>query len=852
MNKRLIIDGNSMLFRAFYATIYTRPMKTSNNIPTNAIYAFSLMLNKAIEMIKPDSILVAWDSGKPTFRHELAKDYKGTRKQLPDELISQFSIAREMIEAYNIFQYQQDGIEADDIIGSIAKNSQNQEIIILTSDRDMLQLIDDNISIMLMKKGMSDVEIIDEKALLEWMDVTPAQIIELKALMGDTADNIPGVFGIGEKTAVKLIKDFNTIENLYNNLDKLKGKQLEKLVNGKESAFLSKTLATILCDQDIQVVYEKTKYNPDITTLNQFFKKYEMNSLVKEVFEESNKTLKIVEKVPNELLNQDTIILLQYDNEQYLEKKCIGITISNQKEIVFITLENVKKDKDLLKYLKIHSLITYNAKNAYHIFENENIEISNFKDDIMIGAFLVDSNINDYSKMITQFQLEEHIPHEAVFGKKGKKIEVDILKNSSYFIIEMENIIKAYAHIQKQLDEKELRSLYETIELPLVKVLYKMERAGITTDIKVLEEIAEKTLKIIDELSQEIYALANKEFNINSPKQLGEVLFDELGLKAGKKRSTAIDVLEKLQAKHPIIPLIIQQRKYQKLYSTYAQGLMKHISSDGKIHTTMNQVIAATGRLSSIDPNLQNISVKDEEGREIRKAFTASENNILLAFDYSQIELRVIADMANEIQMINDFNHHLDIHSETAKKIFDTDEVTSEQRRAAKAVNFGIIYGMSDFGLSEQLQIPVFEAKTFIRRYFETYPNILKFMEAEIAFCKENGYVKTMFNRRREIKEINDKNKMIQEFAKRAAMNTPIQGTAADIIKLAMVEIDKKLENMQSKMILQVHDELVFDCVEEEKELVYDIVKDTMINVVDLKVKLEVDGKFAKNYYDAK
>lgn len=850
MKKLLLLDGNAMLFRGFYATIYTRPMKTSSNIPTNAIYAFNLMLTKAIELINPSHIVVAWDAGKPTFRHELNGEYKGTRKQLPEELIAQFPIAREYLSASSIYQYEQVGIEADDIIGSIAKQYQDYEVVVLTSDRDLLQLIDSRISVMLMKKGLSEVELIDEIKLKEWMNITPNQIIDLKALMGDTADNIKGVPGIGEKTAQKLIETYENIENIYNHLSDFKGKQLEKLVEGKESAFLSKTLATIITDATLHLDETQFIYKLDLETLNQFYRKYEFKSLVKEE-KTADFTLKIVDKIENKFLNSNLILMLQYNNEHYFDKTCIGVSISNQKEAVFMYLDDFKQDLNLQDYLKENEVITFNAKLAYHVLNKEKIEVKGFKDDILLLAFLVNTGVSDYEKMVLHFSLKSHLSHENVFGKKGKPNLVDVDENLDYFVKEIENLSLIYPKLRRELEEKNLKSLYEKIELPLVKVLYRMEKQGITTSATVLEEIGEKTLKIIDEVTQDIYQLAGKEFNINSPKQLAEILFDDLGLKSGKKRSTAIDVLEKLEKYHPIISYIIKHRKYQKLYSTYVQGLLKHISN-GKIHTTFNQVIAATGRLSSVDPNLQNISAKDEDTKEIRKAFQASEGCELLSFDYSQIELRVIADMANETKMIEDFNLNRDIHSETAKKVFGVEEVDDAMRRYAKAVNFGIIYGMSDFGLSNQLGISIQEAKTFIDKYFETYPNIRIFMDQQIEYCKENGYVVTMYHRRREIPEINDSNKMIVEFAKRAAMNTPIQGSAADIIKLAMIDIDKKLEQFKTKMILQVHDELVFDCAIEEKEKVYELIKEAMSNVVNLKVKLEVEGSFGENYLETK
>ncbi len=852
MKKLLLLDGNSMLFRAFYATIYTRPMKTSTNIPTNAIYAFALMLNKAIELIKPTHMLVAWDSGKPTFRHQLNNDYKGTRKQLPEELIAQFPIAREYLTAANIYQYQQDGIEADDIIGSISKQYQDYQVVILSSDKDLLQLIDTRINVMLMKKGMSEIQLIGEKELMEWMQIKPTQIIELKALMGDTADNIKGVNGIGEKTAIKLIQTYDNIENLYQNLDQLKGKQLENLTAGKESAFLSKTLATIITNEHIPLTEKNIALNINQNSLNQFYRKYEIKSLIKEVSVEATVDVQEVDKVDITKIDDNTIFSFHYDNEHYLEKSLYGVTIGNSNYAVYISKENLLKDEKLLKYIENQELITLNAKTVYHVLKNENIRFKEVKDDILLMSFLVDSSISDYEKMVLQFNLNIHEKHEDVFGKKGKVAFQSFDNHKHYFDTEIQNLLKIYPHIKQKIRDYTMDVLYEKIEKPLMHVLFKMERQGVFVDRKVLEDISEKTLMLIEKLSEDIYQLAGKTFNINSPKQLGEILFDELGLKSGKKKSTAIDVLEKLQHAHPIIPLIIQQRKYQKLYSTYAQGLIKHIMDDNKIHTTYNQLIAATGRLSSVDPNLQNISAKDEESKEIRKAFVASPNHSLLSFDYSQIELRIVAHMANETQMINSFNHNLDIHTATAQTIFNKEEVTDLERRFAKAVNFGILYGMSEFGLSQQLNISIKEAKQFIDKYYETYPNIQRFMHQQIAFCGENQYVETLFKRRRFVADINNTNKTLVEFAKRIAMNSPIQGTAADIIKLAMLKIDKLLENYQTKMILQVHDELVFDCPNEEKEVIYPLIQKAMSEVVSLKVKLESEGKFGNNYYETK
>lgn len=861
MKKLLLIDGNSMLFRAYYATVYGRMMKTSNGVPTNAVYGFVTMVNKALGMINPDAVLVAWDSGKPTFRHETFTEYKGTRKELDQELIVQFPIVREYLDAYGMKRYECDGIEADDIIGSMAKQYPDVKIYILSSDRDLLQLIDATTDVYLMKKGISEIEVMNEEKLKETMGIVPSQIIDLKALMGDTADNIPGVKGVGEKTALKLLSEYHTVDNVYEHLDEIKGKLKEKLENDRDKAFLSKYLATIKVDAEIPIPFEEMILKEPDAALHDFFVKYEMNSFAKESMntEEVKKegVRNIVTKISKDLLVEDVLVYAAYDNENYYDATLYGFALSHGDKTEYIKLEDARKDADLCAFLMEHNhKAVYDAKNFYHALHKNGFACGDIDFDVMIAAFLVDGTISDYDKLAEKYNFDRSILKDEVFGKKGKPKLVDEAECARYAMLQADYLADLVPVLKAELEDMEMSELFSTIEMPLTRVLYAMEKEGVVTNLAALDEIAQATSAKIDHLSAQIYDMAGMEFNINSPKQLATVLYDELGLKAGKKRSTAADVLEKLVHVHPIIPLLLEQRKYQKIYSTYAVGLGKHVLKDGKIHTIFNQIQTQTGRLSSSEPNLQNISVRNEEGKEIRKAFEASPNHTLLSADYSQIELRMLAHMANEEAMIDAFNHGIDIHTKTAMQIFDVehDEVDANMRRSAKTVNFGIVYGQSDFGLSEQLGITRKEAHAFIEKYFASYPSIKNFMDKTIAFCEENGYVKTLFNRRRYIKEINDKNYMMREFGKRAAMNAPIQGSAADLIKLAMIQIYKRMEEEQvkSRMILQIHDELIFDVADEELDMMKKIVEEGMQNAMILRVPLIAEANIGKTWYDAK
>lgn len=861
MNKLLLIDGNSMLFRAYYATLYGSMMRTSNGIPTNAVYGFITMINKVLDMIQPDGVMVAWDTGKPTFRHEHYSEYKGTRKQLDQELVVQFPIVREFLDAYGLKRYEFEGIEADDIIGSMSFQHPEIDIHILSSDRDLLQLIDPTTKVYLMKKGISEMDIVDEAGLFDSMGITPAQIIDLKALMGDSADNIPGVKGVGEKTALKLLSEYKTVDTVYEHIDEIKGKLNEKLVQDKEKAFLSKYLATIKTDAQIPLDIEELVLREPKEELHEFFVKYEMNTFAKNsmkkehVVREGSKH--VVKQISQGLLCEGSVVFASLDNENYYDTTLYGFAIAKDQVCEYIELRDALVDDALLAYLNSDiEKTTYDAKNLYHALHMHNIAFQQVKRDLMLEAFLLDGTISDYDKLCEKYNFIQTLSKDEIFGKKGKPKLVDEVECATYALQQGENLAHIQDELAKQLTIKEMDDLYHTIEMPVTYVLYAMEQEGVVTNVATLNEIAATTADKIATLSKQIYDMAGMEFNINSPKQLASILYDELGLKAGKKRSTAADVLEKLVHVHPIIPLLLQQRKYQKIYSTYAVGLTKHILSDGKIHTIFNQIQTQTGRLSSSEPNLQNISVRDEEGKEIRKAFEASTNHVLMSADYSQIELRMLAHMASEEAMMEAFHQNIDIHTKTAMQLFDVekDEVDENMRRSAKTVNFGIVYGQSDFGLSEQLAISRKEAHHFIEKYFESYPSIKGFMDSTIAFCEEHGYVKTLFNRRRYIKEIQDSNYMMREFGKRAAMNAPIQGSAADLIKLAMIHIynDMVERKVASRMILQIHDELIFDVCEEEIELMIEIVENGMQNVMKLQVPLVAQANMGKTWYDAK
>ncbi len=857
--KLLLIDGNSVLFRAFYATSYGNIMKTSKGVYTNAVYAFANMLNKAIKTIKPDYCAVAFDKGKHTFRHDIAPDYKAGRKETPEELIMQFPLVRDMLKAYNIPYLEYDTIEADDIIGSLAKKY-DMETCILSSDRDMLQLIDDTTSVYVMRKGMSDIAKMDETALKDEYGLKPYQIIDYKGLAGDKSDNIKGVEGVGDKTAVKLLNDYDTCEGIYDHINEIKGKLQEKLIRDKDSCFLSKQLATIKTDVEIDKKLEDLKLDIDVEGRNNFFEQYEMYSLIRKddyLSEKKKAAASIVKTISNELLN-DSLIYFVSDEFSYYERNIYGACFAKGDKCEYIDLADLKNDVKALSYLADDKRKTvFDLKALKHAMKYNGINLSDKGiDDIYLMCFLSNNYNADLSSIIMNYGFGAIEEGKLIFGTAKKPLEPTNEVLSAYASTIAMALSKIKDTVRKELKEKEMISLYEDIELPLIDVLFEMEEEGVYCDEKELDEIAEATRKKIALYEEKIYHYAGHEFNISSPKQLAEVLYGEMELPDLKKGSTNAEVLIKLAEYHPIISDILEYRKYTKLYSTYAEGLKKYIRPDGKIHTIFSQMITQTGRLSSYDPNLQNISVRDDEGREIRRAFKAENGHYFLSCDYSQVELRVLCSLANEPKMIEAFNNGIDIHTKTAMDIFGLtpEEVTPIARRNAKAINFGVVYGISDFGLSNQTNLTVKEAKKFIEDYFVTYPNIKRYLDTQVEFCKDNGYVKTMMNRRRYINEINDRNYMVREFGKRAAMNATIQGSAADLIKIAMVKAAGvlKKEKMESKLILQVHDELIFDVPENEIEIMKVMIPKLMSEAYKLKTRLDSSLAIGKDWYEAK
>ncbi|MBV1708720.1 MAG: DNA polymerase I [Erysipelothrix sp.] len=847
MKKLLLVDGNSMVFRAFYATIYTRPMITSFGQPTNAVFGFANMVNKALQMLRPDAILFAFDSGKKTFRHHQYPQYKGTRKELPQELIDQFQLIRQYLDASNYPRIEVDGYEADDIIGTMAIRYPQWQTTILTSDRDLLQLIDDTTSVILMKKGITELEHLDKDLLKSEYGLQPEQIPDLKGLMGDPSDNIPGIPKVGEKTAMKLLDEYHTLENILENVNQLKGKLKETVEENIELAKLSKELATIYKDVPLDITIDQLTNQPDLEGMGKFFRQYEMRSLdrmIQEIF--TNDRKENGESAENEssatfdksFFKDGCIITAFQPVGRGYKADCSGFVVSDGEKSALI----IKEDDRSLFAQWLNSpfkKVGYDVKLMLHIFDTWGLKSQGFSDDIMLLTFLDDTMLTTQDKLKDKWGIS--------VAKDDPKLSASQFARVAFN--ELGNCVQ-------RLKDKDMWSLYFDIEWPLLFDLYEMERWGILIDQTTLDDISVKTLQRINDLSERIYFFAGSQFNINSPKQLAEVLFDQLQLPSNSKRSTAVDVLEDLAGKHPIVDEIIEYRKYQKLYSTYAEGLKKYVEEDSKIHTVFSQISTQTGRLSSVDPNLQNISIRSEETREIRKAFIAKEGWQLLSADYSQIELRILAHIANETAMIEAFRQGMDIHTKTAMDVFgvDANKVTSLMRRQAKAVNFGIIYGISDFGLAAQLSISRKDAAKFIEVYLDAYPQIQQFMDHTVEFCKENGYVRTLFNRRREIPEINDRIYSVREFGKRAAMNAPIQGSAADLIKVAMLKVAQQLKEkkLKSHLLLQVHDELLLEVASGEMDIVKDLVVKAMQEAVQLDVPLEVSTAYGDSWYEAK
>ena len=867
MEELILIDGNSLLFKAFYATSYTgNYMVNRNGIPTNGVYGFARMVDKILDN-NPKYVIVAFDYGKKTFRNELLDTYKAQRKETPEELIPQFSLAREYLTAHNITWYEVEGFEGDDIIGTLVDfgEKNNLKVSVYTGDKDAFQLISPQTTIYRTVKGVTELDIYNEQTLLDKYGLKPDQIRDFLGLMGDTADNIPGIKGVGEKTALKLLHQYETIEGLEEHQNELKGKMGEKIRAGMENALMSKKVATILRDVPLDVDLNKALYEGyNYETLKSFYETYDMNSLIKsmtiEAAPKKELKLEIVDHMPE--ITKDSAVYASIYDSNYHRSIILGYGIYNDEQAYFISYENALKDASFLAYLKDENKkkYGYDIKSAVIGSRWNGVEINGYTFDLSLASYVLEPAIKEELKYVcTHFDYDGVQYDEEVFGKGAKKHIPDDALLAQHTVSKAKAIYELKDVVTKELKDKNQYELYEDIELPVTRILGEMEFAGTEIDLDVLKEMDEAFDETIEKLSNDIYRISGTTFNISSPKQLGQVLFEDLGLKGGKKTktgySTSQDVLEKIIDAHPVVPLVLEYRMLTKLSSTYLKGLQEQVFPDNKIHTIYKQTLTHTGRLSSVDPNLQNIPVRSEEGKLIRKAFV-SHNGYLVSFDYSQIELRILAHMAHVTNLIDAFNQGKDIHRHTAALVFGVkdEEVTPQMRSQAKAVNFGIIYGMSEFRLSKDIGMSIQEARNFINKYFETYPEVKTYMDEVVEVCKKQGYVSTLLNRKRYIPTINDKNFMVRQQAQRYAMNTPIQGTGADILKLAMIEVDKALKahHLKSQMILQVHDELIFDVFEDELEEVMSLVKEKMENCIKMDVPLIVEGNYAKNWCELK
>ena len=862
MNKIILVDGNNLLFRSYYATAYSGNfMKNSKDFPTNALFGFTNMMNKIILEEKPTHIMVAFDRGK-TFRHEKYDDYKGGRIATPDELKQQFPIAKELLTQMGITYFEIDNYEADDIIGTFARYCDEEEEwigTIISSDRDLLQLISNDVDMKLLKQ--KDYVRYNKKSFIEEYGIEPKKMVDLKGLMGDSSDNLPGVKGVGEKTALKLLIQYQTLDGIYENLDKISPKTSLRLEEDKENAYMSYELAQIYKEVPIPFNPDELVYKGNQKGLNDMYEELEFFSFIKknkkEGFLMKPMNVEILNSLDGVSIDGDVAIYLELFGTNYHTAEALGLGVYSKDKSFYVPISVLKENPN---FLKENNKYVYDLKKHIVAMKYLGVELENCTFDTMIAAYLLEYNEkDDIAYLANQFDYE--IPfYDTTFGK-DKKMECpseDVV--AFYAIMKAKFIYETKKVFEEKLEKEEMKSLFQDIELPLSEVLADMEYTGVHVDRKTLNEMGKEIKVKIDSLTEDIYEQAGMEFNISSPSQLGEVLFEKLKLPHGKKGkkgySTAVDVLRKLQGIHPIIDSIMEYRSLTKLYTTYIAGLESAIMEDSKIHTIYMQALTRTGRLSSIEPNLQNIPMRNEYGKIIRKAFVPSPNSIILSSDYSQIELRVLAHMADVEDLKIAFKNNIDVHTKTASDIFKVplDEVTKLQRRMAKAVNFGIIYGISSFGLAENLGIPPKEAKEFIDNYLTTYPGIDAYMKGVVKQAYVDGYVKTLLGRKRLLPELSNSNFMIRNSGERMALNTPIQGTSADIIKKAMIDIHRefKKENIQSKMILQVHDELVFDCLESEKEKVISIVTDKMNHVYPLSIALEVDVEYGNDWYEVK
>ncbi|WP_314004947.1 DNA polymerase I [Gemella morbillorum] len=873
MDKIILLDGNSLSYRAFYAM---PALQNKSGLYTNSVYGFTLMLERMLEDIKPKYALVAFDKGKQTFRHKTYQDYKGTRDKTPSELVEQFGYVRELLDSYGIKYEEHFDYEADDIIGSYAKLAEKAglEVIIISGDKDLTQLASDNITIYYTRRGVTEVDHYTPEFINEKYGLSPEQIIDMKGLMGDKSDNIPGIAGIGEKTAIKLLAEYKTVENVLDNIDNISGKKLkERLAEGKEDALLSKELATIFTEVPVENKLEDLTFSENRSKKKELFEKLEFVSFLKKLAENDDVDVDGKEEKELEIINADEKTELSFENsslhiecftEDYHNSDVVNIVVYEDENVYIFSEDNFFENKFVRNYLESDAeKVVYDYKKILYIAKRNGIsDIAGNVFDVKIAAYLLDVTVKTELDKIVFNTLGNIIKSEEEIYGKGVKRTLPTNEILYPYLAQVVKSIFDLKEIQSaRLKEENMDSLYKNIEIKVARVLANMEFEGIHVSKKALEDMSDELDERIKILEASIHTLAGSEFNIASPKQLGIVLFEDLGLPPVKKTktgySTSVEVLEQLQHSHEIIPLIMEYRVLTKLNSTYAKGLVKDITREGKIHTRYEQTLTQTGRLSSVNPNLQNIPTRIEEGKKIRKAFIpASDNRVILSIDYSQIELRVLAHMAQDKGMIDAFTHDLDIHTKTASEVngVSLDEVTPTMRREAKAVNFGIVYGISDFGLANNLGITRKRAKEFIDKYLKTFSGVNKYMTDIVEFAKEHGYVETLYNRRRALPEINAKNKIVASLNARLAMNTPIQGTAADIIKLAMINAFDYIEKtkVDAKLLLQVHDELIFDVNKDVvDEFTVEMVK-IMEEAVELDVKLKAEASSGSSWYDTK
>ena len=880
-NKLLLIDGNSIAFRGFFALYQSlERFKNQSGLHTNALYAVHNMLENVLEREKPTHVLVAFDAGKTTFRHSFYEDYKAGRAKTPSEFKEQMPYLRDLIEGLGMKHYELENYEADDIIGTLATQADKEkfDVVVLSGDKDLTQLASDNIRVDVTVKGVSEIESYTPEHIMEKYGLVPNQIIDMKGLAGDQSDNIPGVTKIGEKTAIKLLKEYDTVEGVYENVDSMKkSKMKENLINEKEIALMSKKLATINIDAPIDIKVDELGFDgKNLDVLVPFYKEMDFNSFLNKLDSslvtadnEDKKEIhyEVIDSLTKEMFQTDLSLYVEMLDENYHTSEVVGFAFGTAENCYVSTNLDLFEEPLFIEWLKNEDMTkkVFDTKRTEVALNRFGLSLKGVKFDTLLASYLIDStnNSEDIAEIAQKFNYYDVDRDEAVYGKGAKK---GLPENESEMFEHLARKIHAidflYEPLMEELESKNQLDLFNEIELPLAHILGEMEIEGITVNASRLQEMKGEFAKRLNEIEQKVYEAAGEEFNLNSPKQLGVILFEKMGLPVIKKTktgySTAVDVLEKLQGENPIIDDILTYRQIAKIQSTYVEGLLKVIFEDNKIHTRYVQTLTQTGRLSSVDPNLQNIPIRLEEGRKIREAFVPRNADWqLFSSDYSQIELRVLAHISDDEHLKAAFIEGQDIHASTAMRVFGVEkeeDVDGNLRRQAKAVNFGIVYGISDYGLSQNLGISRQDAQTFIDTYFEKYPGVKDYMEQVVREAKDKGYVETLYHRRRYLPDINARNFNIRSFAERTAINTPIQGSAADILKIAMIQIDQKLkdEKMEATMLLQVHDELVFEAPKSEIPRLQQIVEETMENAVQLSVPLKADSSVGNTWYEAK